>query len=143
MSVSTIVVGTDGSEGARHAVEFAAGLARDLGATVVVVHAFEPLALVGLVEPPVDFAKLRDQAQELLESEWAQPLADAGVDHEAVVAEGHAADVLADVAAAHDADLLVVGARGLGGVRGLLLGSTSARLPHVTGIPVTIVPPST
>lgn len=140
MSVTTIVVGTDGSEGAARSVEWAAELAASLEARVVVVHAFEPLAMVGLVEPPVDFAALRQQARSLLETEWVQPLVERGVAFDTVLAEGHAPDVLADTAEDRGADLIVVGARGLGSVRGLLLGSTSARLPHVTGLPVTIVP---
>ena len=52
--------------------------------------------------------------------------------------EGQAADVL--VTEAKDADLLVVGSRGLGGFRGLLLGSTSQQCAHHAPCPLVVVP---
>jgi len=55
-----------------------------------------------------------------------------------VLREGQAADVL--VAESQDADLLVVGSRGLGGFRGLLLGSVGLQCAHYAGCPVVIVP---
>ncbi len=55
------------------------------------------------------------------------------------VVEGHPAAVLIEVAA--EADLLVVGSRGLGGFRGMLLGSVSAQCVHHARCPVVVVPP--
>jgi nucleotide-binding universal stress UspA family protein len=54
-----------------------------------------------------------------------------------ILREGQAAEVL--VAEAHDAELLVVGSRGLGGFRGLLLGSVGQQCSHHASCPVTIV----
>jgi hypothetical protein len=56
-----------------------------------------------------------------------------------VVREGQAADVL--LAEARKADLLVVGSRGLGGFRALLLGSVSQQCARHAACPVMIVPP--
>ena len=56
----TIVVGSDGSAGAAKAVAWAATLGAQTGCTVVLVHAFEPLAELEH-EPGVDFATIRDK----------------------------------------------------------------------------------
>jgi nucleotide-binding universal stress UspA family protein len=61
-----------------------------------------------------------------------------GVELEARVAEGNPADVLID--ASRDADLVVVGSRGRGGVVGLLLGSVSQRCVERAHCPVVVVP---
>ncbi|HEX5615607.1 MAG TPA: universal stress protein [Acidimicrobiia bacterium] len=140
MTVQTIVLGADGSENSHRAVQFAADLARQLGARVVAVHAFDPLALLGTVEPPVDFEQLERDTQQRLEAEWCAPLRDAGVSFTAEVVENTPVGALVDAAAAHAADLVVIGARGHTPVRQLVLGSTSLRLPHGTKRPVTIVP---
>lgn len=140
MSIRTIVVGVDGSENSARALSFVTGLAAQTGARVIAVHAFHPLDMLGKVEPPVDFAELAEQARRSMESEWCKPLADAGVEHECLLVEDKPVPALAGAARDHDADLVVVGARGLGPFRQMVLGSTSAKLPHETDRPVTIVP---
>jgi len=65
-------------------------------------------------------------------------VAGSGVSVTRILRQGHAAQVL--VAEAHDADLLVVGSRGLGGFKGLLLGSVGRQCAHHAACPVVIVP---
>ena len=65
MSVNTIVVGVDGSDGSTRAVAWAAGLARQVSARVVAVHTFEPLAHLGDMQPPYDFAAIEDAVRGL------------------------------------------------------------------------------
>jgi nucleotide-binding universal stress UspA family protein len=55
-----------------------------------------------------------------------------------VLASGSAADGL--LGAAKGADLVVVGSRGVGGFRGLLLGSVSQQVAHHAACPVVVVP---
>jgi nucleotide-binding universal stress UspA family protein len=64
--------------------------------------------------------------------------AESGVSVTPILREGQAADVL--VAEAREADLLVVGSRGLGGFKGLLLGSVSQQCAHHAACPVAIIP---
>jgi nucleotide-binding universal stress UspA family protein len=141
VSIDRIVVGVDGSEGSSDAVLFCADLASAVGAEVVAVHAFEPLALLGKVEPPVDFAAVKDQIGTLLHDDWCQPLAERGVAFRIAVVEDDPVTAMVDAAQAEGADLVVVGTRGLGGVKGLVLGSVATKLPHRCPVPVTIIPP--
>jgi nucleotide-binding universal stress UspA family protein len=139
VSVRTILVGVDPSPGSRAALEWAAELAADLGARVVLVHAYEPLAHVGELAPGVDLRALREQARRELEGPLCEPLRARGLEHEARVQEGNPASVLVDAAEAVEADLVVVGARRQSRLKGLLLGSTSSRLAQLTPRPVVII----
>lgn len=148
-----IVVGVDGSEGAAKALHWALGEARLRGASLRVVHAWSvPLVLsipsadaFGIPEPAESMqqvrAALHKEADNVLEAVLRG--IDAGeveVEVEGQVVEGKAVRVL--IEAANDADLLVVGSRGLGGFTGLLLGSVSQQCAHHAPCPVVIVPPS-
>jgi len=81
----------------------------------------------------------REDASELLERVIAEVATegDRDVEISRSVVEGSAASAL--VAAAESADLLVIGSRGLGGFRGLLLGSVSQQCAHHASCPVVIV----
>lgn len=139
MSVTHIVAATDGSRNGQAAVEWAAELAGKTQAVVTLVHVFEPLAhLDG--SGPVDLAQLRDDVAHQVADVWSQGLAERGIDYDTMVVEGKPADAIADAAGQRDADLVVVGARGLSPLRRMVLGSTSQRLPHVCPVPVVIIP---
>ncbi|MFN0026066.1 MAG: universal stress protein [Acidimicrobiales bacterium] len=141
MTVQRIVVGAESSPGGVTAMRWVAELAAPLGATVVAVHAFDPLSYLGKVKPPIDFAKLRAGCEVELREQWCAPLRDAGVAFEVRVEEDQPVEALVRVAEEVDADLIVVGARALSTLKGLVLGSTSMKLPHHTSRPVCIVHP--
>jgi nucleotide-binding universal stress UspA family protein len=86
--------------------------------------------------PPVDESGFGESAASIAQ-EAAASVQQEGVVIEQVVREGQAAKVL--VEEARDADLLVVGSRGLGGFSGLLLGSVSQQCAHYARCPVVIV----
>ena len=137
MTASVVVVGDDGSDGARHAVEWAARTAASSGAELRIVHA------VGLLE----HARLAGATN----VDGVQAIARAtstGLDPGRVhwsVDDGDPCTALLRAAdrALEDATtvLLVVGSRGAGGHTGTLLGSTSLELAEHSPVPVTIVPP--
>lgn len=139
-----IVVGVDGSEGARRALAWAVDEAERWDATLVVVNAWSmPVmaAPTGLAPMPVlpESGELEGSAGALLDEVVRAAVGDRPVRVERAVVEGSAAQVLLDAAAG--ADLLVVGSRGHGGFLGLLLGSVSQHCTHHAACPIVVVPP--
>lgn len=141
--MSGIVVGVDGSESSRAALRFALAEARLRGAPVRAVAAWHvPVAVYEGAYATPDTSLLEELQGETADA-LRRAVEDAGdaardVDVETVVREGQPATVLLGEAA--DADLLVVGSRGLGGFRGLLLGSVGQQCAHHAPCPVVIVP---
>jgi nucleotide-binding universal stress UspA family protein len=147
-----IVCGVDGSPASERALAWAADEARLRGVGLRVVHAWlvplleampEPF-LVGVPAPPLDQAEILDAtraaAEEALHAELERVLGESPrVQVEALAVEGRAAERL--VEAADGADLLVVGSRGRGGFKGLLLGSVSQQVAQHAPCPVVIVRP--
>ena len=140
-----VVVGYDGSQGAEAALLVALEEARRRNATLRVVAAWHvPAPLVGATVTLTDADRLGEDIRTALtrvvdDAVAALRAEDADVDVEAVVVEGPAVTVLLGEAA--DAELLVVGSRGLGGFRELLLGSVSHQCAQHASCPVLIVPP--
>jgi nucleotide-binding universal stress UspA family protein len=142
--VGTIVVGVDGSEGSRAALRFAIHEAALRGATVDAVSSWQSpaYAYTGVaVMPPV--VELAEAATAMLHETIADetsgltgPAAEVTVNP--VVVEGPAAAML--IERSRDAELLVVGSRGYGGFRGLLLGSVSHQAASHAHCPVVVVP---
>lgn len=140
MNTYRIVIGTDGSTDAQIAVSKTADLAARLSAEVIVVHAFEPLDHLDDLDGGQDLAGVEAASTRRLQEEWTAPLVAMGVATQTRVAHGLPSDVLCDVADEVDADLIVVGARGLGRFESLLLGSTSSRVVNSSTRPVLVIP---
>ncbi len=140
-----VVVGYDGSQGADAALHVALEEARRRDATLRVVAAWHvPPPLVGTSVAPSSTALLGEEFRLALTEAVDAAVAAlrehaAGVEIESVVVEGQPVSVLTGEAAG--ADLLVVGSRGLGGFRELLLGSVSHQCAQHAACPVLIVPP--
>lgn len=140
---STIVVGVDGSQESKAALRWALEEARVRRARLVCVHAWAfPSRAVAqaLVGTAIDSAvrATHDQAKELLAAAVSEVVDKAaGVPLRQAAIEGPPAQVL--IRAAEDADLLVVGSRGLGGFAGLRLGSVSQQCAAYAPCPVVIV----
>lgn len=139
--IDQIVVGHDGSEGARRALAFAAALADRLPARVVVVRAYSPLEELGTAEPPIDFAALEAQRREELEHDWCVELGNVGVSFEArLVEEPDPVRAIAEVVHEVQADLVVIGSHGSSGWRERIVGRVATKLPYEVTCPVTLVP---
>jgi nucleotide-binding universal stress UspA family protein len=142
---ASIVVGTDGSETAREAVRQAVALARQLGARLEIVSAYEPVSrgrlreeaqqvpsdLQWIVNPREDVdATLREAAEEAKA---------AGVENETYARQGDPADAILDVAEERGADLIVVGNKGMTGAKRFLLGSVPNKISHHAPCSVLII----
>lgn len=141
----SVVVGVDGSASASHAVGWAAAQAAAEGRSLVLVHAGPTPAPGGtgwLEATGVDHhhvcTLLREDARALL-TEAAKPVRAGRPDLELhqVVRLGDPREILLETSA--DAALLVVGTRGLGPIRHLLLGSVSSAMVKHSRCPVTVV----
>jgi nucleotide-binding universal stress UspA family protein len=138
-----IVVGVDGSTGARAALTWALDEARLRGAALDVVYAWHaPTAVVSgpYGASPVDESGTESarKAAELVLERQLQAVDTQGVEVESLLPSAGPTEALVDIA--KDADLLVVGTRGRGGFTGLLLGSVSQQVSHHAPCPVVIVP---
>ena len=130
--MQTVVVGTDGSPNAEIAVREAARFAKADGAALHLVTAYPDIPTYG--ESIASSAKrdridLREVAEGVLSRTAAELEAD-GLDVMTSAREGDAAHVILELAREQDADLIVIGARGLTGIRRFLLGSVSSKLSH-------------
>jgi nucleotide-binding universal stress UspA family protein len=134
-----VVVGVDGSTGSVVALTWAADAATRMGATLEVVHAYvlphvvSPVGAIVAVDP----MELHSSSEALIAQMTGRLPAD-GPRITPVAALGSPAAVLAETA--EGADLLVVGARGHGALRRLLLGSVSTQCVHHAPCPVVVVP---
>jgi nucleotide-binding universal stress UspA family protein len=131
-----IVVGTDGSETAAVAVDQAIGLAKVTGASVDFVSAFEPVPQDRIrseaQEVPGDIAHgigPREDVNALLDGAVARA-AEQDVPAKTHAREGDPADAILDVAEETNADLIVVGNKGMTGARRFLLGSVPNKVSH-------------
>jgi nucleotide-binding universal stress UspA family protein len=136
-----IVVGVDGSAGSKEALRWAARQADYTGATLEAVIGWEYPAFFGWAPVgtnDLDFAQIAEQTlnqavDEVLGAERAAQV-------ETSVVARHPAEAL--VEASRDAELLVVGNRGYGGLADAMLGSVSTYCVHHAHCPVTVIRPA-
>ncbi len=143
--IGSIVVGTDGSETAKEAVRQATELASAVGATIHLVSAFEP----------VGEGRLREERQQVPDDmQWmvnpredvdatlnnaAEAIRQGGLQVETYAREGDPADAILDVAEEQNADLIVVGNKGMTGAKRFLLGSVPNKVSHHAPCSVMII----
>jgi nucleotide-binding universal stress UspA family protein len=137
--MKTILIATDGSPGARAAVERGLDLAEDTDADVI---------FLAVRRPPVpvfgdrywqhsitnELARLRPALSEATAEAEARGIS---VDYDLL--EGDAAEEILRLARSRDVDLIVIGSRGLGAVKSAILGSVSKRVLRESDRPVVVV----
>jgi nucleotide-binding universal stress UspA family protein len=141
----SIVVGTDGSETATEAVRQATELAKAVGATIHLVSAYEPVGNQRLREEqqqvPEDMSWMVNQREDVDATlkEAAEGIGEAGVPVDTYARQGDPADAILDVAEEKDADLIVVGNKGMTGAKRFLLGSVPNKVSHHAPCSVMII----
>ena len=140
-----IVVGVEGSGGARAALRWAIKEARHRDAFVDVVTAYSTTYVPASPDfnyVPLDPIDLEAEVKRMQDSIIDEVLAEVdieGVEIRRRMVRGRASDTL--IAESDNAAMLVVGSRGRGGFRGLLLGSVSQQIAQHGSCPVVIVRP--
>jgi nucleotide-binding universal stress UspA family protein len=141
--IGAIVVGTDGSDTAAVAVQAAGELAQSTGARVHVVSAYDPVptrvegtggpeGATWAVGPETEVNTVLEQA--------AGAMRTRGVECETHARKGgDPADAILTIAEEHDADLIIVGSKGMKGAKRFLLGSVPDKISHHASCSVLIV----
>ena len=137
--MKTIMLATDGSESAGEAGEFARELAKTTGAALEVV-AVRPVYLPSRAGGPAAILEIDEPgAAERIAAAAAESAAAEGITATTHVLHGDPADEICAAGERLDADLLVIGSRGLGAVGAVLMGSVSRAIVRKYKRPVTVV----
>ena len=126
-----ILVPIDFSSHAEAVLAWGAHLAEEHGSRIVLLHVYhlpvEFQQLEGAYLPPDFWSTVKSEAEQTL-ARYAEQLRAHKLEVEAVVREGYPASVIVDEAESRSADLIVIGTRGLSGLKHLLLGSIAERV---------------
>jgi nucleotide-binding universal stress UspA family protein len=144
MSYSQVLVPVDGSPASLRAVDFAIEMAAQTSSTSLVLLNVQNI-------PAIELAA----ASEAMANDWLQETAlrasdkalkeargqceNASVAFMTLVRTGHPAEVIAQVASEEDIKHIVMGTRGLGRIKGLLLGSVATQVIHLVDVPITLI----
>ena len=131
-----IVVAIDGSEHGWQALEYAKYMAECEGASLWLVHAFPHTSDLRGYESFDRLISERTEAGQVVLDEARERLGDTPVEVHEELLEGPPAEAILRVAETRNVDLIVMGTRGLGSLRGLLLGSVSSKVVHHAHCPV-------
>lgn len=132
-----ILIAVDGSDHSQQAVTTAVGVAKQFGSDVFVLHVREhEVGRAGAypLETPADATEIVSSVVTTLQQAGLSARGEA----QAAVA-GHAAKHIVETAQLRDADLIVMGSRGLSDIAGLLLGSVTHKVTQLSHIPVLVV----
>jgi nucleotide-binding universal stress UspA family protein len=143
MTTSRIIVATDFSEIADHALDYALAFAAMSGANVTIVHAYDVPVYGrpdGVLLPSPEVAEQISRAARRALDETVERARKRCPSADGELREGDARDQITNVAEMLGADLIVVGTHGRRGVKRMLLGSVAESLVRTSSIPVLTVP---
>jgi nucleotide-binding universal stress UspA family protein len=136
-----ILLATDGSKDAELAAKAAVDLSTRTGAQLHVVHAWRPLPHYAYpsLTPEEYHPPFEEGARKLLDEQLEHIDEAGGVVAGSHLVAGRPADAILDLAEKVEVDLIVVGSRGLGPLRRLVVGSVSGEIVHHADLPVLVV----
>ncbi len=147
MHLRSILLPTDFSECAGHALSYATSLARDAKASIICVHVVEPVmpsvGYTGITEP-LPIGDISEQMEDSATRELpkiAECEECAGLEVEEVIAHGDAATEIVRVAKERNVDLIVISSHGRTGLGRILFGSTAESVVRHATCPVLVVKP--
>lgn len=153
MPFRKILVAFDGSEPAKRAIDYAADLADARNSTLIVLTVVPKVTLPvfpdeGFGSAPItaaqDFGEYQDRMRAMYQKSQEDIMKDIrehfpNLKTEAILLEGRPSSTIVEEAEKNQADLIVVGSRGLGGISGWILGSTSRRVVESCTKPILVV----
>ncbi len=141
-----IMVALDGSDHADHALEAALAMAKRCEASVLLFHALAPHPLPGDLSRLADTAAREmyrrlgaEAAEKILDSAEQRARAAGVASVDRIAAEGNPAPAIVETAKRERIDVIVVGTRGLTGLKELALGSVARNVTAMAGCPVLVV----
>ncbi len=142
MNIQAILVPVDFSEHSAKALDVAVGFARAFSAKIHLLHSY-PLNVggispYGLVIPENLDRDIREAAERQL-AEWAEKVTSEGIPVERHVTPMFPSEAIENVAKEIGADLIVMGTRGLSGIKHVVLGSVAERAVRISPCPVLTV----
>ncbi len=142
VEIRCILIPLDFSHHVEAILNWGAHLAEEHDSRVLLLHAYhlpvEFQQLEGAYLPPDFWSNVKAEALQTLERH-SETLRAAGVEVETVVREGYPATVILEEAEQREVDLIVIGTRGLSGLKHLLLGSIAERVVQKAHCPVLTV----
>jgi nucleotide-binding universal stress UspA family protein len=146
-AIRTVLVPLDGSELAEKGLQVGIDLARAVSAQLVLVRATFALDSAGLSGAEAAVLATAKEDNDLRQGQHAMDelrsrLAQQGVVAQTVTSRGSPAAVIVDVAARHQADLIVMTTHGHAGMERLMFGSVAAEVLRHAPIPLLVVPPA-
>ena len=137
--MKNIILAFDGSEYSNRALQYAKMFAERFEATLWLVHILTHTSdLLGYEDYEKFYSKRKAGGQTLLD-QALQELSRTRLDVREKLQEGPEAESILNVAKNCQADLIVMGTRGLGTLKGLLVGSVSRKVIHHSSCPVMVV----
>lgn len=148
-----VLVPLDGSEPSNHALEHAINIAEKFGSKVLLLAVVPKVVIPvfpdeGFGAAPVtaakDMARYQEKMREIYENVLKEAESKVSTDHpdverETLLKEGRPSSTIVEMAEESDVDLIVMGSRGVGGITGWILGSTSRRVVDSCTKPILIV----
>ena len=134
--------GSGATSHAESALGFAVDLAKGLGARIELLHCYPinpgGISPYGIVLPENLDRDMRDAASARM-AEWREKVVSAGLDADVTLTPAYPSEAISATAEDHGSDLIVMGTRGLTGLRHVLLGSVAERTLRIAPCPVVTV----
>ena len=137
--IKLIILALDGSGHSLKALDYARELTEKHGSKLILLHAYRATSdLIGTEGFNQLVAKRKKAGEEIIQDARSR-LEQASFELEEELLEGPAADAIVSVAETRNADLVVMGTRGMGSFKGLLFGSISTKVTHHAPCSVLVV----
>ena len=136
---ASIIVAMDGSEQSLLALEHARAIAERFSSKLILVHAFPHTSdLRDSIEYNNLVALRIKRGEEIIEAA-RKHLGPMSIEVDEELLEGPAAEAIFSAAATRNSDLIVMGSRGMGSLKGMVFGSVSTKVAHYAPCPVMVV----